>query len=128
MYDRQSNENRFSLVFKDKSSEISSAPTIIDTLSRSPANPSMVRMCVCLCVCVGARECVYKAHLFFIIQVTLISADYKYLYVSRNSGDTWNKYRTPSDQFKNHNDLLLSPIHDKLMFILDNDEQVGKQS
>ena len=57
VYDRQSNENRFSLVFKDKSSEISSASTIIDTLSRSPANPSMVCASVSVCICLFVCAC-----------------------------------------------------------------------
>ena len=42
--------NRVSLMFDDKSKEIDNAPTIVDTLTRSPANPSMV--CVCVRVCV----------------------------------------------------------------------------
>ena len=50
VYGRESNDNKFSLAFKDKSSEIASAPTIIDTLTRSPANPSMVCMCMYLWV------------------------------------------------------------------------------
>lgn len=42
---REAND-KFSLIFNNKSSEIDSAPTVIDTLTRSPANPSMVRtMC-----------------------------------------------------------------------------------
>ena len=55
---RASND-RVSLTFDDKSKEIDKSPTIVDTLTRSPANPSMVcvrasvHMCVCVCVCVN---------------------------------------------------------------------------
>jgi len=37
--------DRVSLIFDDKSKEIDNSPTIVDTLTRSPADPSMV--CVC---------------------------------------------------------------------------------
>ena len=46
--------------------------------------------------------------------------------MSRNSGSTWNKHPSPSDQFNDYKNIWLSPVHDNLMFILDKDEQVVK--
>ena len=49
--------DKVSLTFDDKSKEIDRSPTIVDSLTRSPANPSMV--CVCVCACVSACMCTY---------------------------------------------------------------------
>ena len=49
----------------------------------------------------------------------LLSADYSYIYISRDSGNTWNKYRTPSDRINDYNNILLSPVHANRMFIRD---------
>ena len=56
----------------------------------------------------------------------LLSADYSYIYVSLNSGNTWSKYRSPSDRFGDYSNILWSPVHANLMFIMDRDEQVWR--
>lgn len=56
----------------------------------------------------------------------LLSVGYSYIYISRDSGNTWNKYRTPSDRFDGYSNILLSPVNANLMFIKDHDGQVRK--
>ena len=84
---RRSNENRFNLIFNDKSSEIDHAPTVIDTLTRSPANPSVVcTVCECsaslsirLSICLSVHLSVKR---FFITGHVAVSRLQLHLYIS----------------------------------------------
>jgi len=57
-------------------------------------------------------------------QVVLLSADYKHLYVSTDSGNSWHKHQTPSDSFDDVGDMLLSSVNSKRIIITDNTSQV----
>ena len=75
---RRSNENKFNLIFSNKSSEINRAPTIIETLTRSPAKPSVV------CVCSASLSGIYPSLLrgFFITGHAVVSRLQLYLFIS----------------------------------------------
>jgi len=116
-------DNRISLAFHDKSKEIGNAPTIVDTLTRSPADPSMV--------CIHVACVLYMMLVFFSYitsQVVLLSGDYKHLYVSLDSGNSWHKHQTPSNSFDDAHDMLLSSVDPNRIIITDNTSQVRTYS